>query len=194
MNGGGTLDLSEQQVLNCNPAGYDCNGGWATTAWSWMRSNRGIATESQIPYQAGSGSYASNGRATCTAPTNAAGTSSISWTSISPENDDGLVAALQSTPIKIGLYAGLQFMLYDSGIIDCTAAESEWYVINHEIQMVGCTSVPDAAGVMTPVYIVKNEWSTWWGSLGGFAYIKRYSAADRPYGTCGIASDADWLS
>lgn len=192
MNNGSSLDLSEQQVLNCNPSGYDCDGGWATTAWTFMQSNGGIATEASLPYLAGSGSYANNGRSTCTKPANAAGTGSHSWQGISPMNDVGLAAALLNTPVKIGLYAGPAFQNYDSGIIDCTYDESDYWAINHEIQAVGCTSVLNAAGVLTPVYIVKNEWSSFWGA-GGFAYIKRYNADDRPWGTCGIGSDADWL-
>lgn len=45
-----------------------------------------------------------------------------------------------------------------------------------------------------PGCVHRNEWSPYWGAFGGFAYIQRYSATDRPYGACALASDADWLS
>lgn len=196
MKNGSSLDLSEQQVLNCNPYGEDCNhGGLATDAWAWMQSNGGVAAESQIPYVAGSGAYGPSGSGvgTCTPPSNAAGTSPAGWTSVWPYNDDGLAPALLSNPVKVGLYVGPQFQHYSSGVLTCTAAESGWSTINHEIQAVGLTTITTSAGVSIPVYIAKNQWGTNWGSYGGYVYIQRASATDRPYGTCGIGSDADWL-
>ena len=55
----------------------------------------------QVPYLAGPGGYANDRVAPCTKRPNAAGSQPLGWTIISPMNDDGLVAALQHTPVKV---------------------------------------------------------------------------------------------
>ena len=55
----------------------------------------------QAPYLAGSGDYGKNGIGSCKKPGNAARTNLTGWTTISPTNDDGLVAALNNTPVKV---------------------------------------------------------------------------------------------
>ena len=83
----------------------DCGGGWATAAWGWMRTNGGLATESALPYLAGSGTYGDtyfgSGVATCTSPPTAAGSTPIAWTNVTPKNDIGLAAALLNRPVKV---------------------------------------------------------------------------------------------
>ena len=52
------LDLSEQYVLSCLSAAGSCNGGWAYSAYKWIKSNtshgnycNGIIPERCFPYQ-----------------------------------------------------------------------------------------------------------------------------------------------
>lgn len=58
----------------------------------------------QVPYQAGSGGYATDGVSTCTSPTttaNAAGSKPLTWATLDPMNDQGLAAALPNQPVKV---------------------------------------------------------------------------------------------
>ena len=46
---GADVDTSEQEVLDCNPVGYDCSGGW----WAFPHLlSTGTATEAAYPYVA----------------------------------------------------------------------------------------------------------------------------------------------
>lgn len=207
LNGGTALDLSEQQMLNCNPDHWSCNGGWAVAAWDWAITNGGVSAESQVPYVATTTTYGPwidairfPGVGTCTKTAKAFGTNIKGWNQVAPPNDAGLAAALQKRPVKIGLWANVGvWQNYVGGIITCTDAESTGLqrigpsMMNHEIQAVGATTIPNSNGTMTPVYIVKNSWGSEWGPYGGFAYIERKAPADAPAGNCGVASDAQWL-
>ena len=47
----GTLkSFSEQQLVSCDKTNYGCNGGWMDTAFTWVKKNGGLSTESAYPY------------------------------------------------------------------------------------------------------------------------------------------------
>ena len=58
----------------------------------------------QVPYLAGYGGYANGGVGRCTKPASVAGSQPTGYTTISPQNDDGLVQALQHTPVKVRVH------------------------------------------------------------------------------------------
>lgn len=57
----------------------------------------------QVPYASANGTYGPSGSGVgpCTVPSNAAGTNLRGWTHVSPQNDDGLAAALLRRPVKV---------------------------------------------------------------------------------------------
>ena len=46
------LSLSEQNLIDCNRRSNGCGGGLATTAFQYIKENRGIDTENSYPYEA----------------------------------------------------------------------------------------------------------------------------------------------
>lgn len=44
------IDLSEQQLVDCNNKNWGCNGGWPEIAFAYIRKN-GIDTEGHYPYK-----------------------------------------------------------------------------------------------------------------------------------------------
>ena len=46
------LSLSEQNLIDCNRRSNGCGGGLATTAFQYIKENRGIETENSYPYEA----------------------------------------------------------------------------------------------------------------------------------------------
>ena len=54
---GKLVPLSEQMLVSCDTGGQDngCSGGGPDTAFQWVMSNGGIASEADYPYAAGSG-------------------------------------------------------------------------------------------------------------------------------------------
>lgn len=62
-----------------------------------------VVCRAQVPYVAGGGYYgpAGSGVGTCSAQANAAGTAVLGWTTVWPQNDDGLSTALLLSPVKV---------------------------------------------------------------------------------------------
>ena len=76
---------------------------------------------------------------------------------------DTVKAALVSQgPISIGIDASLPTLsFYSHGVYDdphCGNSEAD---LDHAVLLVGYASLQG-----TPVWIVKNSWSTYWGNLG----------------------------
>merc|ERR1712165_154266 len=53
---GSTVQMSEQQVVDCDTRDGGCNGGWYDTAWRYVSEEGGIATQADYPYTARDGS------------------------------------------------------------------------------------------------------------------------------------------
>lgn len=161
--GGPTYDLSEQQVLDCNPYGYSCSGGWF--AFSQAR-NPGLTTESNYPYVGYKKSC------TVTSPYYPISSAyyvgnSYSVPSISSIKqkimDKGCVAA--------GVYVSSAFQAYTGGVFNRCRSRS----VNHAICLCGWD---DSKGA----WLLKNSWGTGWGE-NGFMWIK-YGCNRVGYAAC----------
>ena len=48
-----SLDLSEQQMVDCVTQSFGCNGGWMSHVYSYLGVNgKGITSENSYPYNA----------------------------------------------------------------------------------------------------------------------------------------------
>jgi hypothetical protein len=151
------MDLSEQQVLSCNPWGSSCSGGWMEDAYALFR-DHGAVEELCMPYEADDDVPCTEGLCDVVATL-------YTWIDI-PNNVNSIKNALLDGPIST------TFMVYGDFHWDCY-----WHAdtgdLNHAVVIVGWDdSICNGGG-----WILKNSWGSSWGDNGYF-YM--------PYGSCGI--------
>ncbi len=166
--GNRVLDLSEQQIISCNPYGSGCGGGWSGSAY-YVFQHRGGVTEDCMPYE---GSDA----VPCTDSQYLEFADLTSWYSVA-NNVDQIKQALLEGPVCSTIDANDAFEGYNDGCLD---APGGW--TNHLILIVGWDDRACAGD--TGAWIIKNSWGPGWGQAG-FGYIK--------YGACSIGSDVTAL-
>jgi C1A family cysteine protease len=77
-------------------------------------------------------------------------------------SDDNLKSLLLNSTLVVLFYADAGFMLYSSGIYQCSKVATS-NDINHAVQLIGYNSAQN-------YYIIKNSYGTDWG-MNGFANI-----------------------
>ena len=139
-----SVDLSEQQLVDCTYTRSGCWGGWMTTAYRRIYTyNRGITTESDYPYTASySGSCTKSG-----------GVYKIkSYTSKARYSCPALIDAVRDAPVAVALCAS-GWSGYSSGVFNnCQNC------INHGVLLVGYSGAGE--------WRIKNSWGTSWGDNG----------------------------
>jgi len=163
---GVTLDLSEQQALDCNTYGSSCDGGWAGAAYE-VHMSPGAVSEECLPYRAQDGLTCRQGL--CEPQAIIDGSANVANT----------VAALKYAcqtygPIAVGMCVYDDFYGYQNGCYEHTGTSST----NHVVLLVGWD---DAMCSGAGAWICKNSWGRDFGE-DGFFYIK--------YGTCRIGEGA----
>ncbi len=157
-------DLSEQAVIDCNPYGHACGGGWAISAYSVFMDYGGVA-ESCVPYQAG-GPYE------CTQESCEVLGRIINYSSISNNINSIKQAVYDDGPVYTSMFANTDLNSYSSGCYNTDYPDNP----NHAVLIVGWD---DNACSGNGAWIIKNSWGTSWGN-DGFGYIQ--------YGVCSIGS------
>ncbi|EEY66756.1 cysteine protease family C01A, putative [Phytophthora infestans T30-4] len=159
--------LSEQQVVDCDEASYACQGGFPGDALTFIQQSGGVCTEEAYPYVSGDSGDRDTCKSSCTREA-----VTIRKVVGVPESDAGLVQAINTQPVAVGVAAGNPtWKQYKSGIVSsCTTSE-----LDHAVLAVG----------YSPSYFkIKNSWSTQWGEEG-YMRLKR-GAGTSSAGTCGI--------
>ncbi len=167
------IDLSEQDLVSCSPAG-DCDGGWPDDALDYVE-DTGIADEACFPYTATdkncllskiSGDKCSNWR-------------SGSW-SITSHRSIGLGSIgaikrllIEKGPIITGMKIYSDFSSYSNGIYRHTTNDLTG---NHAVVIVGYGKY---SGM--DYWIVKNSWGSNWGENGYFRILVGDSGIDTRY-------------
>ena len=179
---GNLTSLSEQDLVDCVPDCYGCNGGWpylaidyvinGSTIYSPNGTNvSGIDTELSYSYKG------------FNQPCNFSnGTVGANFTSLVriPKNSSAhlLDAVLTVGPISVAIDAEEDFQFYSSGIFNSTTCSET--ALDHAVTVVGYEKLKNG----TSYFIIKNSWNTDWG-VNGYMYFN----ADIP-DMCGIAQDA----
>jgi C1A family cysteine protease len=158
-------DLSEQQVVDCNPWGGNCSGGWVPGALDLFMAP-GCVGELCYPYEARDDKPCRQDQCEVL--------SMISDYNPVANNVDAIKTALQTGPVSTAFTVIDDFYAYTSGCYSTPSTAN----INHAMLIVGWD---DNACAGQGAWIVKNSWGLGWG-MGGFGYIK--------YGTCNIGSYA----
>jgi len=169
INNGQLLSFSEQQIVDCaTDAGQGCGGGWPYLAIDYA-AKYGLETEEDYPYNAKDG--------TCKYEASKAHKICSGHKMVTPKSSDQLKAALVNNPVSVVIEADQDtFQFYSSGVISTGCGAS----IDHAVLAVGYQKV----GALE-AFIVKNSWSSNWGS-DGYVYISTIQKLNNGQGACGI--------
>jgi parallel beta-helix repeat protein len=160
------LDISEQQAIDCNDVGSDCDGGQCTVGYSIYR-DPGAVSEADYPYTATDdgncrqGAYPKVGFVDGYAFV----TNTVAQIKYAVETYG---------PINSSMHAYDDFDSYTGGCYENPGTDPT----NHAVLIVGWD---DSMCGGTGAWICKNSWGQNWGE-NGFFYIK--------YGSCRIGSAA----
>ncbi|CAK4363462.1 unnamed protein product [Aphanomyces euteiches] len=144
---GEKLDLSEQQVVDCdNRVSLGCNGGVPSLALDFERN--GMCTEDAYPYKSGISGLTGTCQTSCSKKTLTLGTTKRT------SGESNLINALNIQPVTVIVEAGNPFWRnYKSGILtQCPGARSD-----HAVVAVGYGT----AGSID-FYKIKNSWGEWY--------------------------------
>jgi len=158
-SGGTVIDLSPQQLVDCDKVDQGCNGGLMDTAFTYIKQAGGIEALADYPYKGSDNK--------CNFDVNKAIVKVSGFNMAGTEDEEQIKAILfQTGPLAIAINATpLQFYFW--GIFN------PWWTwicdpsgLNHGVLMVGY-------GVegSTPYWIVKNSWGASWGEKGYFRII-----------------------
>jgi len=154
---GQTVNLAEQQLVDCDTTSSGCSGGMTYTAMTWL-AGKPIYTTSSYPYTARDGSCKTG---------SASGVTITGYQGLA-KSEDGLFSGLQKQAVSGIIYADSSFQSYSSGILSSPTTCN----LNHGIVVTGYGSN----------YIkIKNSWGTGWGEAG-YIRVSRTTSGCGPFG------------
>jgi len=157
--------FSEQQLVSCDENDHGCNGGWMDTAFEWVKSNGGLASEADYPYTSGTGT---SGTCKTTGYTNDPKVAPTSYTDVKTGSVSALQSAVAQQPVSIAIQANQRsFQSYSSGVLTGRCGQN----LDHGVLLVGYGTWTDG----TPYWKVKNSWGSSWG-MDGYILIERSDA------------------
>ena len=163
---GKRVDLSEQQMVDCDNYDYGCQGGSMLKTYQWIKANGGLMLENEYPYTGQQG--------TCRQNQFRNAVRIIGYEKLISTNEIHIRNYLLSRgPIAAALN-GIHLQFYTSGIIDKTSSECDPYSLNHAVVIVGYGSENGK-----DYWIVQNSFGSQWGENGYFRIA-------RGKGSCGI--------
>lgn len=169
-----TLDLSEQQIVDCSGGG-SCSGGWYSKVFEYYRMT-GPADETIYPYR-GVDQQCKAPRLRTTRVAAWGWVTGQQWSAETPV-EQMKQALCKYGPIAACVKVTPAFQAYVGGIFDEYAAVSGPSDINHAIVIVGWDDSKKA-------YLMRNSWGTGWGEKG-YMWIE--------YGCNNIGAYAVWMT
>jgi len=161
--------LSMEQIVQCDPYDYGCDGGWPYNAYKYVIGAKGLDSYSSYPYSSGDGV---TGTCAFNAGNIIASISSWQWVT-----QDQSESAMQSFTYSTGppsvCVDASAWSGYNGGVISSSDCGTQ---IDHCVQIVGWAV---QSGVNA--WLVRNSWGTDWGPYGGYLYVAMNQNA------CGIA-------
>ncbi|KAF2295056.1 hypothetical protein GH714_031304 [Hevea brasiliensis] len=170
------LDLSEQQLLDCDPLSHGCGGGLMRDAFEYIIANGGITSEKNYPFVEHT-QYPCNKASAGYTEVKLSG-----YQNVPIYSEESLMRAVAKQPVSVAIEASTDnFRFYRDGIFkkDCGS------VLNHAVLAVGYGTSPDGI----KYWILKNSWAKSWGE-GGYMRLARGVAGN--VGICGITSDSSF--
>jgi len=149
------INLSAQQIVDCDTTSYGCNGGWTQHAFNYVESAGGLDTLSSYAYTAETG--------TCKFKSASIGAKVDSWSYVTQNDDENAMiqAAYQTGPLSICVDAS-SWQYYQGGVIQTCGRQ-----VDHCVQLTGFST---QSGINA--WNVRNSWGTDWG-VNGYLYVAR---------------------
>ena len=171
---GNLVSLSEQNLVDCDDIDSGCGGGLMRNAFSWIKQNGGLDTESSYPYQAEDENCRFN-KATV-------GATDSGYVVVKNRDESALKAAVATVgPIAIGIDASSdEFQFYASGVYVDNECSSTF--LDHGVLAVGYGTTSDGKDY----WIVKNSWGADWGAEGYILMARNRN------NQCGVSTDASY--
>jgi len=173
---GKMIELSEQNLVDCSESfgNEGCNGGLMDNAFNYVKSNKGIDTETSYPYEA------KDGR--CRFNKQSIGAEDTGFVDVKAGDESDLEAALATVgPVSVAIDASREsFQFYKKGVYyepECSSS-----ALDHGVLAVGYGTAPEG----DKFYIVKNSWGAGWGENGFIRMARERN------NHCGIASAASY--
>ncbi|KAF7846704.1 hypothetical protein BT93_L3897 [Corymbia citriodora subsp. variegata] len=168
IKGGRMVDLSEQQLIDCNTDNGGCKSGSEIEAFRYME-RAGIASEEKYPYKGVKGEC--NGRATFFPEATIQGYYAI------PVSEHYIEMAVAAQPVTAGVDSDTdEFRNYKGGIFTGPCGQNT----DHSVAIVGYGR---SNSEHLDYWLIKNSWSEDWGEKG-YMRIQRRSGIRE--GVCGI--------
>jgi len=152
--GHGLVELSMQQIVDCDTTDAGCDGGWPYNAYAYVISAGGMDPLSDYPYTAVDGQCAFN------AGEFAARLSS--WQYVTQSQDEGAMVnyLVQNGPLSVCVDAS-SWSYYTGGVYPASSCGTS---IDHCVQAVGYD-------LNNGYWIIRNSWGTSWG-LSGYMQLQ----------------------
>jgi len=185
---GKLIDLSEQDLMDCDWFDLKCNGGLMDHAFEYIK-NYGLCSLKSDTYKCSSQWSWKCALSICHYPQSCSleiEPGDVSgFVDVEPGSVKAMEAALAKGPVSVAIEADAQlFRLYKSGILPAKGCGSS---LDHGVLAVGYGKADDG----TEYFRVKNSWSSGWGENGYFRLAK--SGDDIPEGgACGILLQASY--
>merc|ERR1711865_72187 len=164
---GKLLDLSEQQLVDCDTQDGGCQGGLPSTAFQYMiDQGMGLEGESAYPYTASDG--------TCHSSKSLEKAFITGWLQTSTDETQIAAALQQYGPLSIGINAA-NFQFYTGGVSSPFLCNPR--ALDHGVAIVGF-----GTDGRKDYWTIRNSWGSSWGEDG-------YIRIARGKGTCGLNTD-----
>lgn len=167
---------------------HGCNGGLMDSAFSWISQNSGLCSEDSYPYISGTTKTNSECKKTCTL---VSGSKIDSYTDVTPNSDESMMAALAQQPVSVAIEADQRsFQLYSEGVFSSSCGTN----LDHGVLLVGYGTDSEKG---LDYYIMKNSWSDSWGQ-DGYMLMGRGNdpTTGKPYndgkGQCGVLMEGSY--
>ncbi|UKK01366.2 cysteine protease precursor TacP [Theileria orientalis] len=157
------LDLSEQELVNCESKSHGCQGGFGDTALEYVK-NKGISSTVDVPYHA-------KDQVCDIKSHNKVFINSLTIT----KGKDVMNKSLVLSPTVVYIAVSSELMTYKAGVFNGSCSKE----LNHAVLLVG-EGYDEILGKR--YWLIKNSWGPHWGEDG---YL-RLERTDKGTDKCGV--------
>jgi hypothetical protein len=182
--GNDLVELSPEQIVDCDTVDAGCNGGDTPSAFAYVTQAGGLDTEASYPYTAGSGDSGS-----CQFDQSNVGATIDQFYWVIPEctgscNSQSM-SQVQSKLATIGPFAicvyAEPWQDYAGGVFNDATCDHAYSSLDHCVQMVGYTQ---------NYWLVRNSWAEDWGE-NGYIYVSTKVANGN---LCGVLDEVNYAN